>query len=191
MVRPERFELPTYSSGGCRSIQLSYGRTLAFPVYMRSLALSIRLDQASRSGISRLSRSRDAGLNILICRRRQGLVAIPTAATTTAVSAAAATTIATAATTAASATLDFGTRFIDVERASANLRAIQGRDGFFSVFPTRHFDEAKTARAPCVPVRHDADPVHLPMYLEELAQFVFRSIEIEISNKDVLQANCL
>jgi hypothetical protein len=28
MVRPERFELPTYSSGGCRSIQLSYGRTL-------------------------------------------------------------------------------------------------------------------------------------------------------------------
>jgi hypothetical protein len=27
LVRPERFELPTYSSGGCRSIQLSYGRT--------------------------------------------------------------------------------------------------------------------------------------------------------------------
>jgi hypothetical protein len=28
MVRPERFELPTYSSGGCRSIQLSYGRAM-------------------------------------------------------------------------------------------------------------------------------------------------------------------
>ena len=28
LVRPERFELPTYSSGGCRSIQLSYGRAL-------------------------------------------------------------------------------------------------------------------------------------------------------------------
>ena len=28
MARPERFELPTYSSGGCRSIQLSYGRAV-------------------------------------------------------------------------------------------------------------------------------------------------------------------
>ncbi len=28
MVRPERFELPTYCSGGNRSIQLSYGRAL-------------------------------------------------------------------------------------------------------------------------------------------------------------------
>ena len=30
MVRPERFELPTYCSGGNRSIHLSYGRTPVF-----------------------------------------------------------------------------------------------------------------------------------------------------------------
>ena len=34
MARPERFELPTYSSGGCRSIQLSYGRTPIQLVYI-------------------------------------------------------------------------------------------------------------------------------------------------------------
>jgi hypothetical protein len=35
-VRPERFELPTYSSGGCRSIQLSYGRTADLPSVHRA-----------------------------------------------------------------------------------------------------------------------------------------------------------
>ena len=34
MARPERFELPTYSSGGCRSIQLSYGRAVVMQVYI-------------------------------------------------------------------------------------------------------------------------------------------------------------
>jgi hypothetical protein len=35
MVRPERFELPTYCSGGNRSIHLSYGRPTS--VYMGGL----------------------------------------------------------------------------------------------------------------------------------------------------------
>src|ERR1700731_3850094 len=39
MARPERFELPTYSSGGCRSIQLSYGRVIQ--VYIGRLGPSI------------------------------------------------------------------------------------------------------------------------------------------------------
>jgi hypothetical protein len=34
MVRPERFELPTYCSGGNRSIHLSYGRPPIGSVYM-------------------------------------------------------------------------------------------------------------------------------------------------------------
>ncbi len=36
-MRPERFELPTYCSGGNRSIHLSYGRTPESSVYMPRL----------------------------------------------------------------------------------------------------------------------------------------------------------
>ena len=35
LVRPERFELPTYCSGGNRSIQLSYGRKPIRTVYTK------------------------------------------------------------------------------------------------------------------------------------------------------------
>src|SRR5438105_5535794 len=40
MVRPERFELPTYCSGGNRSIQLSYGRGPRNYTYVHYLASS-------------------------------------------------------------------------------------------------------------------------------------------------------
>ena len=39
-MRPERFELPTYCSGGNRSIHLSYGRIVLASVYMRSAEAS-------------------------------------------------------------------------------------------------------------------------------------------------------
>jgi hypothetical protein len=36
MARPVRVELTTYSSGGCRSIHLSYGRAVGTPRGFRS-----------------------------------------------------------------------------------------------------------------------------------------------------------
>jgi len=113
----------------------------------------------------------------------EDLIAIPPAATTAAAAAAISTT--------STAAFDLRTRFIHVQGAPANLRAIKCRDGLLTIFCARHLHEAEAARAPGVPVGHDADPVHLPVYLEQLAQFVFRSIEVEVPNKDVLQANCL
>src|ERR1700761_7295831 len=45
MVRPERFELPTYCSGGNRSIQLSYGRAVMI------LHEGIRMPSSIRHGL--------------------------------------------------------------------------------------------------------------------------------------------
>ena len=55
MVRPERFELPTYCSGGNRSIQLSYGR--AVPVYISELGPSISRGKMDRGHPRTLARS--------------------------------------------------------------------------------------------------------------------------------------
>ena len=47
LARPERFELPTYSSGGCRSIQLSYGRAAVMPVYIVGRPASMVADSGA------------------------------------------------------------------------------------------------------------------------------------------------
>jgi len=150
------------------------------------------VDRKSSSRSKQQELSHDAGLIILICRKSErSLIAITSATTapvSAPVSAAAAATISTAA-SSASAALDLLTRFIHIQGASANLRAVQRRDGLLSVFRTRHLHEAEAPRAPGIPVGHDADPVHLPMDLEQLAKFVFRSIEVEVPNENVLQAN--
>jgi hypothetical protein len=124
-----------------------------------------------------------------LLRSKGNLITI-SAAATTAVSAAAPTTIATAA-SASPASLDLGTGFINVQRPPADLSAVQRCNGFFSVFCTRHLHKAESARASGVPVSHNADPVHLPVYLEKLSQFIFRSVEVEVPNENVLHANCL
>ena len=102
MARPERFELPTYSSGGCRSIQLSYGR-VPFSLHAGSGAI-----KCAGRGNPTLPKA--------VSFRVRGLPAI--AAATTA--AAAFSSTASASTTAASA---FGlrSRFVHVQCASADL----------------------------------------------------------------------
>jgi len=41
--------------------------------------------------------------------------------------------------------LGFRSGLVYIERATANLRAIQGCDGFISIFIAGHFDEAEAS----------------------------------------------
>jgi hypothetical protein len=101
-----------------------------------------------------------------------------------------ATTIATVSATA-SATFYLRTGFVDVQSAAPELSTVQGGDGFVSIFGVGHLHKTKAARASGVAVGHDADPVYLSVCLEHLPQFFFRSVEVEVANKNILQANRL
>jgi hypothetical protein len=168
MVRLERFELPTYCSGGNRSIHLSYRRTPVASVYMQGWEASTRCTD-----------------------KLWTLIATPSSATTTAASAVAAAITASAAAVASTAAsvLGFWTCLIYVKSAPAYLRSVQCSNGFFSVFVAGHFHKAEAARASGVAVRHNADPVHLPERFKHLPEFVFRCVEAQISNKNILQAS--
>jgi hypothetical protein len=195
MVRPERFELPTYCSGGNRSIHLSYGRTLSNSVYIEAIAASIvtvrRTPQAQRSSAKRRPR---AGAVRTRSNFKPRILKLPPASSTA--TAAPATTVPAtisappaAVASAASCVLGLGTRLVHVECATADLRTIQCGDGLLSIFIAGHFHKAEAARAPGIAVRHDADPVDLPERFKHLPQFVFRCVKAQVADKNILQAS--
>jgi hypothetical protein len=99
---------------------------------------------------------------------------LPASAATTAAAAitpvtASSAASASATTTTAAATLCLWTSFIDVQCAAAELRSIQSSDCLFSVFVIRHFHETEAARPTGIAIRHDGDPIDLPILLKHLA----------------------
>src|SRR2546426_10900781 len=98
------------------------------------------------------------------------------AATTTAIPA-----VSTIPTTAATtATLTLRPRLVHVQRAPANLRAIQSCNGLVAFFIVSHFDKAKASRASGVAIGHDAHAIHLPIRLKQLTQFVLCGVEAQV-----------
>jgi len=48
-----------------------------------------------------------------------------------------------------------------------------------------HFDEAKAPGTPGVLVGNETDSIHLAIWFEELAEFIFRGAKRQIANKDI------
>lgn len=89
--------------------------------------------------------------------------------------------------TAAAGTLGFGASFVDVNRASPELRSIQPRDGLVPFFGICHFHKAKPARTSRVPISENTHSVDVPVGFEDLAELIFRRVEAEVPNENVLQ----
>lgn len=138
MARPERFELPTYSSGGCRSIQLSYGRVAS--VYMGGNAPSNER-RSKRKQIAACSARTET--TVTQCDRRKAQSAVAAVAAS------------------ASGAFGFGTGFIHIDGASAQLRTVQPGDGLLALFGVRHFNESEPARTASVAIGENADAIHL------------------------------
>ena len=97
---------------------------------------------------------------------------------------------ATAASTAKTATaLRLGSRFVDIDRASADRGSIQSGDRLLAIFIAGHFHESETPRSSGVSVCHDAHAVDLSERLKQLPQFVFICVEAKVPHKNILHAS--
>jgi hypothetical protein len=101
-----------------------------------------------------------------------GLTPLPRSTTTAAASTASATAAGSATTTAAgasaataAATLRAG--FIDVKRASVQIRAVESCNRLVRLRAIRHFDECKAARTARIPISDHADAFHIPVRFEK------------------------
>lgn len=99
-----------------------------------------------------------------------------------ATAATAAATAGTAATAAATATLAF-LRFIDTERATTHILAVQGLDGALRI-AARHLDEAEAAGTAGFAIVDQGHRLHGAVLLEECTDVGFGSAERQIPNID-------
>jgi len=95
----------------------------------------------------------------------------------------------TAAATAAAGAFRFGTRFVDVQRATGQIDAVNGGDRFLAFAIVCHFDESKTAGLPRVAIRDDVYPTNCAVSFKQRTDRIFLRPKTEVSNVNVFQVN--
>jgi hypothetical protein len=114
------------------------------------------------------------------------LIVVASAATTAGTSTTAASGTSAAATWSAGTTLGLGTGLVDIQRAPAEVLAIQSCDGFFGFRGVGHFYKRKPSGASGVTVGDQADLIDLTVGFKQGAQLGFRGAVREVANKKLL-----
>jgi hypothetical protein len=91
---------------------------------------------------------------------------------------------ASAATIASRAVVCLRTRFIDIQRASAHLLAVQSLNRFFRFATIGHLDKTKTPRTSGIAVRDYRHAFYVSVRLKKLAKIVFRGVEGKVADKE-------
>jgi hypothetical protein len=98
---------------------------------------------------------------------RTGSTTTATAASTTPAAATGASATAATRASAASTAATLRASFVDIERASVQIGAVQSCDRLVRLGAIRHFNECKAARTARIPIGHHADAFHVPVRLEK------------------------
>src|ERR1700690_2730035 len=90
---------------------------------------------------------------------------------------------------AAAGAVHLRTSFVDVERATAEVGAVQSRDRLVRLVCVGHLDECKAPGAARVPVPHQADAFPGAVPFEQPPNLIFSSAEIQVAYEYVLQCD--
>jgi hypothetical protein len=112
---------------------------------------------------------------------------IVVAATTAAGTSTTAARTSTASTAGSAGTaIGLGTRLVDVQRASAEVFAIQSGDGLLGFRGVRHLDKRKTSGSAGIAIGHQAHLIDFAVGFKQSAELCFGGAVGEIANKKLL-----
>src|SRR3972149_8233653 len=94
-----------------------------------------------------------------------------------------------AAAAAAAATVALGSGFVDVQRATAELGAVDAADSRLGGGGVRHLDEGEAARAAGGAVGDDAGAIHLAVSRKDVAELLLGDVERTITNVNLSHGN--